>query len=88
LDAVAQESFSNIRTVRSFANEDKEVERYALQVNKAYNLARKMGILIGGFQGLSTLGIYGSVLFVLLYGGTLVSAGELTSGALTSCILY
>lgn len=63
-------------------------KRYSEQVEESYKLAKKMGILIGTFQGLSTLALYGSVMFVLLYGGTLVNSGELTSGSLTSYMLY
>jgi ATP-binding cassette subfamily B (MDR/TAP) protein 8 len=85
---VAQEAISNIRTVRAFANEDQVNKRYGNEVFESYQLSKRMGILIGTFQGLSTLALYGSVMFVLLYGGTLVNSGELTSGSLTSYMLY
>lgn len=84
---VAEESVSCIRTVRAFANEEKEEERYGREVDIHYKLASRMGILVGLFQGLTFLGLNFSSFLVMLYGGHLVSKGELTSGALTSFLL-
>jgi hypothetical protein len=49
--AEAGETVSSIRTVRAFANEPVEDEKYHEKLVDYYNLARKMGIAVGLFQG-------------------------------------
>ena len=44
---VAEETISNIRTVRSFSNESKMNRFYERDINKSYRLGRTLGILIG-----------------------------------------
>jgi len=41
---VAQESFGAIRTVRSFAQEDYEIERYSEKVNETRSLGLKQAV--------------------------------------------
>lgn len=84
---VAQESLSCIRTVRAFANETLEEERYDQVESRHYQLAKQMGILIGLFQGMTFLGFNVCTFLVMLVGGSLVTRGELKSGALTSFLL-
>jgi ABC-type multidrug transport system fused ATPase/permease subunit len=48
---VAEEAFSNIRTVRTFSKEDYESERYDARVQDSYELGKKLGIAFGGFAG-------------------------------------
>lgn len=43
---------------------------------------------MGLLQALQTLATYGSMMFVLMYGGTLVSKGEMSAGDLTSFMMY
>jgi len=85
---VAEERFSNIRTLKSFTKESHEISTYRKAVQKVYELARRQGILSASFFGLA--GLFGnlSTLGVLAYGGTLVSAGDISVGALTSFLFY
>ena len=87
-NTVAEEALSNIRTVRSFAREDRERERYAARINESFDLGRLLARTYGVFQG--GLGFAGSfaIAVVLWYGGTLVLAGTVTVGTLTSFMLY
>ena len=87
-NTVAEEALSNIRTVRSFAREDRERERYAAQINESFDLGRMLARTYGLFQG--GIGFAGSlaIAIVLWYGGTLVLAGTVTVGTLTSFMLY
>uniref|UniRef100_A0A0D3IJ18 ABC transporter n=3 Tax=Emiliania huxleyi TaxID=2903 RepID=A0A0D3IJ18_EMIH1 len=85
---VAQECFSGIRTVRSFANEPREADRYDGAVDESFGLGRKKALAYGAFGSLiGTTGQF-AVVGVLWYGGALVIAGEMSLGTLTSFLLY
>ena len=85
---VAEETFSNIRTVRSFAQEEHEVARYGEKVDEAFARGRRLAITYGLFQGFGGFAAYAAVALVLWYGGRLVIAGEMSVGLLTSFMLY
>ena len=48
---MAKKAVANIRTVRAFASEDQELERYSLAMEAASSLNTKLGFHIGAFQG-------------------------------------
>lgn len=87
--SIAEESFGAIRTVRSFAQEEYEIQRYSEKVDETLNLgltqAKIAGLFFGGLNAASTL----SVIIVVIYGAILTINGTgMTPGALTSFILY
>ena len=85
---VAEETLAGVRTVRAFAREDQETQRYRLAVDVSFQLARyraKLGAIFTG--GISFAG-YGAIAAVLWYGGVMLSEGELGFGQLTSFLLY
>lgn len=87
--SIAEESFGAIRTVRSFAQEDYEIQRYSEKVEDTLNLGLKQakvaGMFFGGLNAASTL----SIIVVVIYGAILTINGTgMTPGALTSFILY
>jgi ATP-binding cassette subfamily B protein len=85
---IAEETISGVRTVRAFAREGSEVQRYAGAVQKSYGLARKRIRSIAVITIIAGLLGYAAIAGVLWYGGRLVIDGEMTVGALTSFILY
>jgi ATP-binding cassette subfamily B protein len=87
-NAVAEETMSNIRTVRSFARETLERSRYDERISESFDLGRRLARTYGLFQG--AIGFAGSlaIAVVLWYGGTLVLAGAMSVGVLTSFMLY
>jgi ABC transporter fused permease/ATP-binding protein len=85
---VAEETISGIRTVRAFAKESSEVERYGEAVRRSYALALKRIRSIAYISGLAGLLGYAAIAGVLWYGGRLVISGAMTVGDLTSFILY
>ncbi|WP_426757193.1 ABC transporter ATP-binding protein [Myxococcus sp. Y35] len=85
---VAEEDLSGIRTVRSFAAERHEVERYSTAVERSYTLARARALQSSVFMGAASIAGYGSIAAVLWYGGRLVVDGSLSVGALTSFLIY
>jgi len=85
---VAQETFSSIRTVRSFAMEPREVDRYSGRVDLSYSLGARKALAYGLFGGiLGTIGQF-AVIAVLWFGGGLVISGEMDFKNLTSFLLY
>ncbi|KAJ6293859.1 hypothetical protein OIU76_022012 [Salix suchowensis] len=86
--SIAEESFGAIRTVRSFAQEGYEISRYSEKVDETLKLglkqAKVVGVFFGGLNAASTL----SVITVVIYGANLTITGSMTTGALTSFILY
>ncbi len=85
---VAEETLAGIRTVRAFAAEKAEVERYGNAVFAAFDLARKQARTAGVFMGVASFASYGAAALVLWYGGHLVSTAALTIGELTSFLVY
>ncbi len=85
---MADESFSQIRTVQSFVREGEETRRYHALLSgvvaAAITRARMRALLFGvvGFVA------FGGVVAVLWQGGRLVLEGALTPGALVSFLLY
>ncbi|ATB36038.1 ABC transporter permease [Cystobacter fuscus] len=85
---VAEESLSGIRTVRSFAAERHEVERYQTATEHAYDVARRRAKQSSFFlAGASSAGYLASAV-VLWYGGRMVLDGRMTVGNLTSFLIY
>ncbi|KAF1779059.1 P-loop containing nucleoside triphosphate hydrolase [Phytophthora cactorum] len=85
---VAEEKLSNIRVVRWFAKEPQEVETHRGKVDEVLALARKRSLASATFFGGVDFGVKMSMLGVLGYGGQMVADGLLTSGDLTSFLLY
>lgn len=85
--AVADEALSNIRTVRAFAMEDKELSLYERELVQASWFNQRLGFGIAGFQGLTNLAINGMVLIVLSHGGLLLASNQITPGSLMSFLV-
>ncbi|KAG7383998.1 Multidrug resistance protein 1 [Phytophthora boehmeriae] len=85
---VAEEKLGNIRVVRWFSKEPHEVETHRQKVDEVLALARKRSLASATFFGGVDFGVKMSMLGVLGYGGQMVVDGVLTSGDLTSFLLY
>lgn len=84
----AEEVIAGIRTVRSFAREAAEAERYSERVWDSFRVSRRRIRLMAVFVGVMTMAAFGSVAAVLWLGGRMVMDGRLTVGELASFILY
>uniref|UniRef100_A0AAQ6AEA7 Transporter 1, ATP-binding cassette, sub-family B (MDR/TAP) n=1 Tax=Amphiprion ocellaris TaxID=80972 RepID=A0AAQ6AEA7_AMPOC len=85
---VATETFSNMKTVRSFANEDGETERYRRQMEDTYALNKKESAAYAASTWANSMTTLALKLCILYYGGTLVTRGAVSSGDLVSFVLY
>jgi ATP-binding cassette subfamily B protein len=87
-NVVAEETIAGIRTVRSFARESHEKDRYEKAVDRSYRLAVKRAFAVGGFRGFINFVGYGAVTLIVWYGGRMVAGGDMTIGELTAFLLY
>ncbi|KAF1313854.1 Exonuclease 1, partial [Globisporangium splendens] len=85
---IAEEKLSNIRVVRWFAKESHEIEVHKKKVDEVLALARKRSLASASFFGGVDFAVKMSMLGVLGYGGQMVADGLITSGELTSFLLY
>ncbi|CAH1801209.1 unnamed protein product [Owenia fusiformis] len=85
---VAEETCSSIKTVRSFANEMNEIDRYADKLKVTFKIRLKEAITYAGYVWNNKLFALGLVVATLYYGGHLVIDDVITGGTLVSFILY
>ncbi|KAK4252538.1 hypothetical protein QN277_014525 [Acacia crassicarpa] len=86
--SIAEESFGAIRTVRSFAQEEYEILRYSKKVDETLKLGLKQAKVVGLFSGGINIASSLPIIIVVIYGAYLTTTGSMTSGDLTSFILY
>lgn len=85
---IAEEKLANVRVVRWFAKEDDEIQMHSAKVDEVLDLARKRSMASALFFGSVDFSVKMSMLGVLGYGGSMVLDGTLTSGELTSFLMY
>ncbi|HEX2251483.1 MAG TPA: ABC transporter transmembrane domain-containing protein [Gemmatimonadales bacterium] len=86
--AVAEEAFSQIRTVQSFVQEPFERARYSDRIVASVRAALVRARVRGVFFGVLTFSTFVGIVFVLWQGGLLVLDGQLTPGELVQFLLY
>lgn len=88
ITATAQEAFSAVRVVRSFANEDEELERFRVAGQGNYDALLKAVSVQGVLAGVIEVFLIFSLAVVFWFGGRSVIDGELTPGDLVSFTGY
>ena len=86
--AVAEEAFSQIRTVQSFAQEGWERGRFSDKVGLVVDTAVARAKVRGVFFAALTFAGFTAVVIVLWQGGVLVTEGKLTAGSLFTFLIY
>jgi ATP-binding cassette subfamily B protein len=84
----ALESLGNVRTVRAYAREKSEINRFSAFTEKSIRNAQKGIKAQARLEGFSKLSGEAAVIGGLWVGGQLILADLLTAGALISFILY
>ena len=84
----AQRALTGIRTLRLFAAEGTEVQRYRSRAEESRDRAVAVGLTSASFNAAVHLAGNASMLTVLAAGGQQVLDGTMTLGALTSFLLY
>jgi ATP-binding cassette subfamily B protein len=85
---VAEETISGIRTVKSFVQEHAEVTRYRTSMEQALVAVQKRILAIAEFITLAMTVGFGSICFVLWYGGREVIQDRMSAGDITQFLLY
>ncbi|KAK5643659.1 hypothetical protein RI129_007504 [Pyrocoelia pectoralis] len=85
---VAEERISNMRTVKTFSKEPRELETYTKAIQNVLQLGYRESKARAIFYGMT--GFSGNVIIisVLYYGGAMVSSQTITVGNLSSFLLY
>ncbi|KAG9276103.1 ATP-binding cassette sub-family B member 8, mitochondrial [Astyanax mexicanus] len=84
---VADEALGNVRTVRAFSMEDRELEMYATEVDKSAAMNEALGTGIAVFQGLSNIVLNCIVLGTIFAGGSLMAHNDMSPGDLMSFLV-
>uniref|UniRef100_A0A673JZR7 Antigen peptide transporter 1-like n=1 Tax=Sinocyclocheilus rhinocerous TaxID=307959 RepID=A0A673JZR7_9TELE len=85
---VATETFSSMKTVRSFANEDGETERYRKCLEDTYALNKVEAAAYAASTWTNSMSSLTLKVSILYYGGRLVTGSDVSSGDLVSFVLY
>ncbi len=88
LSTRVQENFSGIRTIKAYAQEEAELAVFAADNAHYRTLSMRYMVLSGALWPLMTLGLGIVAALVLLVGGRLVVAGQLTIGQLAQFNAY
>lgn len=87
-NVIVEETLQGINTVKAFTNEDFETERYGVSLARTVRAALRSNLYRGGFVSFIIIGLFGGIIMVLWRAASLVSAGQMSIGDLTSFALY
>lgn len=87
-NTIVQETLQGISNVKAFVNEPFEAGRYRNTLQDVVRIALKGATYRGIFASFIIFGVFGAVVAVIWYGSSLVYAGDMTVGNLTTYILY
>lgn len=83
----ANEATAAVSTVQAFVGEEKEKARHAAFVASSVEHSTAFGTALGFFKGISTAGVSGILVGVLLIGGRMVASGALSVGDLSQFVI-
>lgn len=87
-NTIVEETFAGIQTVKAFANEAWEQNRYGKRIREVVGLAITGGYYRGAFSSFITFGLFGAIALVIWFGASMVHDGELAADKLNEFILY
>jgi ATP-binding cassette subfamily B protein len=85
---IVEETLQGIVNVKAFTNETFEVQRYGAGLQAYLDVTLRGVRRRAGLVAFIILGIFGSITLVMWYGATLMQAGKLSHGQLTTFTLY
>jgi len=85
---IVEETLQGIANVKAFTNESYEVRRYGAGLDAYLQTTLRSVRRRAGLVSFIILGLFGSMTLVMWYGATLVQAGRLSHGQLTTFTLY
>ncbi|KAK3192139.1 ATP-binding cassette permease mdl1 [Lecanicillium sp. MT-2017a] len=88
LTKIAEERLGNVKTSQAFVGERQEVNRYNKQIRKIFQLKKKESILTSTFLTSTIWTGNVSFLVMLAVGNNFIQSGAMTTGDLTSFVMY
>ncbi|HEX3021537.1 MAG TPA: ABC transporter ATP-binding protein, partial [Lachnospiraceae bacterium] len=88
LNTIAQENLSGVRTVKAFAREKFEIQKFLSHNNRYYELNMKQSKALVRYQPLFQFITKLLPIVVIIYGGVLVINNEITIGELSAFSVY
>ena len=88
MNTAAEESFSNVRTVKAFSNELDEAQKFGKGNASTYEWGVKKSVWYGWFAGMVQVLLYGSMVGVIAMATHLYEQGLITVGVITSFMFY
>ncbi|KAJ8286156.1 hypothetical protein GJAV_G00035160 [Gymnothorax javanicus] len=85
---LAEETISAMKTVRSFANEEREADSYYAWLLDMFQLNKKQALAYSCYVWSSSISEVALQVAILFYGGHLVVSGQMTGGTLISFVIY
>lgn len=84
---IVEETLQGISTVKSFANEPWEQQRYRGALDRYLTMVLRGSRYRAGLISFIIVGVFGAIVLVLWQGGRMMQAGELTHGELSTFVL-
>ena len=88
VSGTAEETINAIRTVQSFAQEDRETGRFAAAAESAFGAAARYAWARALLGAIVITLVFGAIAIVLWLGGQDVLAGRITAGELSAFVFY
>ncbi len=88
LNLSVQENVSAIRVVKAFVREEHEKKKFADSAGHLYNLFVKAEKIVTLNSPILVFTIYSSIISLAWFGAQLISAGDMTTGNLSSMLIY
>lgn len=88
LNTIAEESFQAITVVKAFTAELREARRFDDKLGAIIALSLKVARARGAFIAFVIFLLFGGIVGVIWYGGTLVQSNDISTGELLSFVLY
>ena len=88
MNNVAEESFTNVRTIKAFCNEDFEIEKFKKGNTALYKAGRKKTCYTGCYSMMTTFMSFGAMVAVIFVASMLYRDGDITIGQISTYLFY
>ena len=88
ISAFAEETINSVRTVQAFTHENEDVQRFAAEVNKAFQVSISRIKMRSFLTSSVILLVFGAIGIILWVGGQSMLMGQITGGELAAFVYY
>jgi len=88
MSTIADESLSNIRTVKAFSNEEEEIRKFNEYSHNVYKLGLTKAYWTGFFGFFVQICLYGAMVLIIYIASILYAKDMITIGKITSFLFY